>query len=179
MRATLAATFMLTSASARLAHVGIIIPIAVLLVVAGCVLIGQGLYIHAKAVLAQILLERAFAQTLATGQDVKPWSWADTWPVARVAGPRRGQSEIVRAGPAGAGARVGPGPCGAHAAGGRAGPRRLCGAPRHAFLVPGRCRGRRRNSGHPPRRLGLPLSRHRHLGRALGCLGHRPARAGP
>src|SRR5262249_41888719 len=109
MRATLAATFMLTTATVRLAHVGIIIPIAVLLVVAGCGLIGQGLYIHAKAVLAQILLERAFAQTLATGQDVKPWSWADTWPVARVEVPRLGKSEIVLAGATGQAIAFGPG----------------------------------------------------------------------
>src|SRR5215217_5172272 len=53
------------------------------LLAAGLVLFGQGLWIQVKAVLAQILLERAFAQTLATGQVVKPWPWADTWPVAR------------------------------------------------------------------------------------------------
>src|SRR5262245_52417690 len=32
----------------------------VVLALAGCVLIGQGLYIHAKAALAQVLLDRAF-----------------------------------------------------------------------------------------------------------------------
>ena len=41
---------------------------AAALLVAGLLLFGQGLWIQAKAVLAQILLERAFAQTLATGQ---------------------------------------------------------------------------------------------------------------
>jgi sortase A len=109
MRATLAATFMLTSATVRLARIGITIPIAVLLVIAGSVLIGQGIYIHAKAVLAQILLERAFAQTLATGHEVKPWSWADTWPVARVEVPRLGKSEIVLAGATGQALAFGPG----------------------------------------------------------------------
>ena len=49
---------------------------AALLALAGLVLFGQGLWIHAKAMLAQILLERAFAQSLASGQPVKPWSWA-------------------------------------------------------------------------------------------------------
>ena len=62
------------------------------LALAGLVLVGQGLWIHAKALLAQVLLERAFAQTLQTGHDVKPWSWADTWPVARVELPRLGRS---------------------------------------------------------------------------------------
>ena len=79
------------------------------LAIAGAVLIGQGVYIHAKAVLAQILLERAFAQTLATGKDVKPWSWADTWPVARVEFPRIKKSAIVLHGSSGQALAFGPG----------------------------------------------------------------------
>jgi sortase A len=109
MRATLVATFMLTPAPTRCRPVGIIIPIAFILVVAGTVLIGQGLWIHAKAVLAQILLERAFTETLATGRPVKPWSWADTWPVARVEIPRLGKSAIVLAGSSGQALAFGPG----------------------------------------------------------------------
>lgn len=38
--------------------------------------------IHAKAWLAQQLIAHAWARTLAEGQPVKPWPWADTWPVA-------------------------------------------------------------------------------------------------
>ena len=109
MRATLSATFMLTPATLRCRRVGITIPVALLLLIAGAVLIGQGLWIHAKAVLAQILLERAFAQTLTTGQPVKPWSWADTWPVARVEIPRLGKSAIVLAGSSGQALAFGPG----------------------------------------------------------------------
>jgi sortase A len=109
MRASLAATFMLTPATLRCRRVGITIPVALLLLAAGAVLIGQGLWIHAKAVLAQILLERAFAETLATGQPVKPWSWADTWPVARVEIPRLGKSAIVLAGASGQALAFGPG----------------------------------------------------------------------
>ncbi len=82
---------------------------AFVLAVLGLVLIGQGVWIHAKAVLAQILLERAFAQTLATGKDVKPWSWADTWPVARIEVPRLGESAIVLAGSSGQALAFGPG----------------------------------------------------------------------
>src|SRR4051794_31690320 len=55
---------------------------AAVLAVAGLFLVGQGLWIHAKGLLAQVLLERAFTETLVTGRPVKPWSWADTWPVA-------------------------------------------------------------------------------------------------
>jgi sortase A len=82
---------------------------AAALAVVGLVLIGQGLWIHAKAALAQVLLERAFAQTLATGKDVKPWSWADTWPVARIAVPRLRRAAIVLAGSSGQALAFGPG----------------------------------------------------------------------
>ena len=81
----------------------------VVLALGGLTLLAQGLYIHAKAMLAQILLERAFAQALATGTPVKPWSWADTWPVARVAVPRLGKSAIVLAGASGQALAFGPG----------------------------------------------------------------------
>jgi len=82
---------------------------ALALLLAGLVLFGQGAYIHAKAILAQILLERAFATTLATGRVTKPWSWADTWPVARVVVPRLGKSAIVLAGSSGQALAFGPG----------------------------------------------------------------------
>jgi len=79
------------------------------LAVAGSVLIGQGVWIHAKAMLAQVLLNRAFAQTIATGHPVKPWSWADTWPVAKIEVPRLGVSEIVLASSSGQALAFGPG----------------------------------------------------------------------
>jgi sortase A len=81
----------------------------VALALGGLTLIAQGIYIHAKAVLAQILLERAFVQALETGTPVKPWSWADTWPVARVVVPRLGKSAIVLAGVSGQALAFGPG----------------------------------------------------------------------
>ncbi len=83
--------------------------IAAILALCGVVLCGQGLWIHVKAVLAQILLERAFAQTLATGKPVKPWSWADTWPEARIEVPRLGKSAIVLHGSSGQALAFGPG----------------------------------------------------------------------
>ena len=45
-------------------------------------LFGGAGYIHVKAMLAQTLLRDAWAQTLVDTQPVKPWPWADTWPVA-------------------------------------------------------------------------------------------------
>lgn len=79
------------------------------LLTAGLVLFGQGAYIHAKAAVAQILLRRAFAQTVATGHEVKPWSWADTWPIARIEIKRLHAETIVLAGTSGQALAFGPG----------------------------------------------------------------------
>lgn len=76
---------------------------------AGCVLFAQGVYIHLKAIVAQVLLERAFVQSVETGQAVKPWSWADTWPVARVSVPRLKAQAIVLEGSSGQALAFGPG----------------------------------------------------------------------
>jgi sortase A len=75
----------------------------------GLILFGQGAYIHAKALLAQVLLERAFAQSIATGHPVKPWRWADTWPVARIEVKRLHASAIALAGSSGQALAFGPG----------------------------------------------------------------------
>ncbi|KRR30555.1 class GN sortase [Bradyrhizobium retamae] len=80
-----------------------------LLALIGLILFGQGAYIHAKALLAQVLLERAFEETVATGRETKPWSWADTWPVARIEVKRLGARAIVLAGSSGQALAFGPG----------------------------------------------------------------------
>ena len=80
-----------------------------LLALIGMLLFGQGAWIHAKARLAQVLLERAFTETIATGHPTKPWSWADTWPVARIDVKRLNASVIVLAGSSGQALAFGPG----------------------------------------------------------------------
>ena len=70
---------------------------------------GLGAYIHAKAILAQILLEAAWSDTLNGHGEVKPWPWADTWPVGRLTVPRLGISRIVLAGASGSSLAFGPG----------------------------------------------------------------------
>ena len=80
-----------------------------LLALIGLILLGEGAYIHAKAWLAQVLLERAFDRSVATGVAVKPWSWADTWPVARIEVKRIGASAIVLEGTSGQALAFGPG----------------------------------------------------------------------
>ena len=83
--------------------------VILILACAGLFLIGQGLYIHAKALLAQLLIERAFSATVATGRDVKPWPWADTWPVARIAVKRLDAEVVALAGSSGQALAFGPG----------------------------------------------------------------------
>jgi sortase A len=83
--------------------------LALLFAVAGALLFGDGIYIHAKALLAQVLLERAFDATVATGRTIKPWSWADTWPVARIEVKRIGARAIVLHGSSGQALAFGPG----------------------------------------------------------------------
>ena len=80
-----------------------------LLAVIGLILFGQGAYIHAKALVAQVLLERAFEKAIATGHETKPWSWADTWPVARIEVKRLHASAIALAGSSGQALAFGPG----------------------------------------------------------------------
>ncbi len=79
------------------------------LALAGVLLFGHGIYIHAKALLAQVLLQRAFAETIATGHPTKPWAWADTWPVARIEIRRLHVRAIALAGSSGQALAFGPG----------------------------------------------------------------------
>ncbi len=70
--------------------------------------LGAGGYIHAKALLAQALLERAWTRQLADHAAHRPWPWADTVPVARLTVPRLAVSEIVLAGDSGRTLAFGP-----------------------------------------------------------------------
>ena len=76
---------------------------------AGLALLVQAAWIPAKAALAQVLLERAFARTLAEGAPVRPWPWADTVPVARIGFPGLGESFVALAGSSGQALAFGPG----------------------------------------------------------------------
>ncbi len=83
--------------------------IAWLLALSGLWCLGQGTYIHVKAELAQHLMRKSWAKTLAGAKQVKPWSWADTWPVARLEVPRLGIDQFVLAGSSGRTLAFGPG----------------------------------------------------------------------
>jgi sortase A len=68
----------------------------------------QGGWIHAKAQLAQVLLQRSWERTCAGGIEEKPWPWADCWPVARLSFPDGGE-HIVLAGASGRNLAFAPG----------------------------------------------------------------------
>ncbi len=83
--------------------------IVILLVVTGVLSLGRGGYIAAKAELAQYLIKTSWQQSLASHKAVKPWSWADTWPVARITATKYKVDLIVLAGDSGRTLAFGPG----------------------------------------------------------------------
>jgi sortase A len=70
---------------------------------------GSAAWIHAKARLAQALLENAWEKTLAGDTAARPWPWADTWPVARLRIPSRDVDVIVLHGDTGRNLAFAPG----------------------------------------------------------------------
>ena len=69
----------------------------------------SGVWIHAKAELAQILLIRAWEKNLAGELQARPWPWADTWPVARLRIPSHDIDTIVLQGDSGRSLAFAPG----------------------------------------------------------------------
>jgi len=92
-----------------------------LLITGGVTLIGNGIWIKAKAQLAQVLLNQAFERVLrnsttnaanvtnATVTNFKPWRWADIEPLARLNAPRLNKSSIVLNNTSGEALAFGPG----------------------------------------------------------------------
>ena len=66
-------------------------------------------WIHAKAALAQVLLERAWAHSDHGRHTQRPWPWADVAPLARLSVPRLRQDLIVLDGASGQALAFGPG----------------------------------------------------------------------
>jgi len=58
--------------------------LCLLVTVSSFTILALGLWIPFKALVAQELLELAWAESQARQQQVRPWPWADTWPVARL-----------------------------------------------------------------------------------------------
>lgn len=90
---------------ARRSHILVVIGTVVL----GFYFLGHGAYIYAKAHVAQVLLHAAWERTLRGESNVKPWPWADTWPMARLRAAAHGVDEIILAGDSGRVLAFGPG----------------------------------------------------------------------
>ena len=59
--------------------------------------LGQGVYMQAKAHLAQYLIAQAWQSNIEQGggQQVKPWFYADTWPIAKLTVPKLNIEEYI------------------------------------------------------------------------------------
>lgn len=79
------------------------------LVLLAIVLVSDGAWIYTKAHLAQVLIKQAWQQTIDDGKVVKPWPWADTWPVAQLRFERLGIDLYVLNGSQGHALAFGPG----------------------------------------------------------------------
>ncbi len=100
---------LVSTASRRLVTIRMTWVMASLLFAFGSWLIGQGAWIHLKAVSAQWLLQQAWHTSLNTHVPAKPWPWADTWPVGRLIVPRLDIDQIILAGARGQSLAFGPG----------------------------------------------------------------------
>ena len=83
--------------------------IITILVVLALYFLFQAFYIPAKAMVAQMLLQSAWKSTLAGKDRVRPWPWADTWPVARLRIPELNVDQIILHGDHGSSLAFAPG----------------------------------------------------------------------
>jgi sortase A len=83
--------------------------LALFLLLAGLGLSGKAVYINVKADLAKFLLHISWQETMEKGDRVKPWPWADTWPVARMIIPAHDIDLVVLEGVSGDVLAFGPG----------------------------------------------------------------------
>jgi sortase A len=82
---------------------------ALIILLTGLCLTGKGTYIYAKAGLAKYLLRSSWQETMKKGDTIKPWPWADTWPVARMIVPEHEIDLVVLEGDSGNVLAFGPG----------------------------------------------------------------------
>ena len=78
------------------------------LVITGIISTAEGSRIYLKAILAQYLLETAWRNIQNGVHKLRPWPWADTWPVAELSSPHHNERMIVLAGATGRTLAFGP-----------------------------------------------------------------------
>ena len=82
----------------------------VLLIIAlGLSVFACGAYIPAKAVLAQYLINDAWNDSISSGENHKPWKWADMHPVMKLSSDKHNQELIVLSGDKGNSLAFAPG----------------------------------------------------------------------
>ncbi len=74
----------------------------------GTLIAAKGLYMKAKAELAQVLLQRSFAAEIGGETGARPWPWADFTTEAEISAPRLGEKAVVLAGASGEALAFGP-----------------------------------------------------------------------
>lgn len=79
------------------------------LCIAGLWQLGMAGSVYAKALVAEQLIQNAWQDTLKGHSNVRPWPWADTWPVAEIRVPRLNIQHIVLSGDSGRILAFGPG----------------------------------------------------------------------
>lgn len=82
--------------------------LVVLALVFGSACLAQAVWIHVKAVLAQVLIEHAFERARRGEPAARPWPWADTQVVARLRLPGARRGLMVLAGSSGRNLAFGP-----------------------------------------------------------------------
>ncbi|MGD8999249.1 MAG: class GN sortase [Granulosicoccaceae bacterium] len=87
----------------------LVLAVSATLLVAGMALVLQAGWIHAKAVLAQHLLQHSWQQVLLHNRNVPAWPWADIQPVAQLHVPVQAASQLVLDSDSGAALAFAPG----------------------------------------------------------------------
>ena len=57
------------------------------LLIAAVLCLSKAMWIDTKALVAQQLIASAWEESVEQDKNIKPWSWADTWPVAQLTKP--------------------------------------------------------------------------------------------
>lgn len=77
--------------------------------IVGLLLLSLGGWIRIKAAVAGCLLNRSWEMSLESGRPVKPWPWADSWPVGRLRTPDGKIDLVILEGDSGEVLAFGPG----------------------------------------------------------------------
>lgn len=81
---------------------------AILFLLVGVMMMGKGIWVGSKAVVAQVLLDRAWETALDTGTPPAPWSWMDTKPMAKITVVSLGREAVILEGTSGQALAFGP-----------------------------------------------------------------------